>query len=178
MVLYATQPVLWRAVLSREQLVENVLAIGRAVAALGPDFELVIKLHPREAVEDYAPTVRAGLPIRLIKDGEIIELIAPAEVFISSSSSTVLLAMMLDKPIITVNFNQVPHFDYFRGVGGTLHVTSPALVGGALQAALFDDDTRERLAAERDQVVARYARFDGQATRRLADLMLEAVGHS
>ena len=53
-VLYATQPVLWRAVISREQLVENVQALGRAVATLGPEWLLVLKLHPRESLADYA----------------------------------------------------------------------------------------------------------------------------
>lgn len=172
-ILYATQPVLWRAVITPEQLVENVRALGRAVADLGPDFLLVLKLHPREAPEAYAPAFGSGLPLRLFHDAEIAELIALAEVFISSSSSTVLLAMMLDKPIVTVNFNQVPHFDYFETVGGTLHVKTHEAAARALRAAVFDDETRARLATERAAVLARYARFDGRAAERLATLIEE-----
>lgn len=172
-ILYATQPVLWRAVVTPEQLIENVQALGRAVADLGPDFLLVLKLHPRESPEAYTPGLATGLPIRLYQDAEIAELIALAEVFISSSSSTVLLAMMLDKPIVTVNFNQVPHFDYFEPVGGTLHVRTHAAAARALRDAVFDADTRARLATERAAVLARYARFDGRATERLATLIEE-----
>jgi CDP-glycerol glycerophosphotransferase (TagB/SpsB family) len=175
-ILYATQPVLWRAVVTREELVANVLALGRAVAALGPDFRLVLKLHPREQLDDYRPVLRDGLPIRLLNEGEIAELIAPAEVFISSSSSTVLLAMMLDKPIVTVNFNQVPHFDYYASIGGTLHAKTPAAAGEALRLAIGDEVTRARLAVERMAVLQRYARFDGRATERLADLVEELAG--
>jgi CDP-glycerol glycerophosphotransferase (TagB/SpsB family) len=171
--LYATQPVLWRAVVTREELIENVRSLGRAVAELGPEFLLVLKLHPREALEDYAPAASGDLPIRLIKEAEIAELIAPAEAFISSSSSTVLLAMMLDKPIVTVNFNRVPHFDYYETVGGTLHAKTPAAAAEALRLAVFDGPTRDRLATERAAVLARYARFDGRATERLADLVEE-----
>lgn len=175
-ILYATQPVLWRRVVTREELLENVGALGRAVGALGPDFLLVLKLHPREMLEDYAPLAETGLPIRVIAQAEIAELIPPAEVFISSSSSTVLLAMMLEKPIVTVNFNQVPHFDYYENVGGTLHAKSPAAAAEALRQAVFDEPTRDRLALERAAVLARYARFDGHATERLADLVGELAG--
>jgi CDP-glycerol glycerophosphotransferase (TagB/SpsB family) len=173
MILYATQPVLWRKVITRDELVENVRALGRAVAALGPDHLLVLKLHPREQLEDYAPVLDDNLPIHLITGGEIAELIVPAEVFISSSSSTVLLAMMLDKPILTVNFNQVPHFDYYESIGGTLHTRTPEAAGEALRLALDDEPTRSRLASEREAIVRRFARFDGRATERLADLVEE-----
>jgi hypothetical protein len=175
-VLYATQPVLWRAVISREQLVENVQALARAVAALGPEWLLMVKLHPRESIVDYRPALTDDLPIQLVDSGQIAELIAPAEVFISSSSSTVLLAMMLDKPIVTVNFNQVPHFDYFESVGGTLHVRTPAAAAEALRLAAFNPSVRQRLAAERASVIGRYARYDGCATERLADLVEELSG--
>ena len=171
LILYATQPVLWRAVVTRDELVANARALGRAVAALGQEFLLVLKLHPREHIEDYAGVEGGGLPVRVLQGGEIADLIAPAEAFISSSSSTVLLAMMLDKPIVTVNFNQVPHFDYYESVGGTLHAKTPAAAAKALRLALTDEPTRARLAEERARVLARYARFDGRATERLADLV-------
>jgi hypothetical protein len=175
-ILYATQPVLWRAVVTPDELVQNVRALGRAVAALGPDFLLVLKLHPRERLDDYAAALDGDLPLRLIKDAEVAELIAVADVFISSSSSTVLLAMMLDKPIVTVNFNQVPHFDYYETVGGTLHTKSPNAAADALQLTIFDEPTQTRLAAERATVLSHYARFDGQATTRLAELILAESG--
>jgi glycosyltransferase involved in cell wall biosynthesis len=177
-ILYATQPVLWRAVVTREELSENVRALGQAVADLGPEYLLVLKLHPREELDDYGSVVEGDLPIRLVKDAEIAELIAPAEVFISSSSSTVLLAMMLDKPIVTVNFNRVPHFDYYEGVGGTLHARTPAAAAEALRLALRDEPTRARLAAERERVLGRYSRFDGRATERIANLVDEVSAKS
>jgi CDP-glycerol glycerophosphotransferase (TagB/SpsB family) len=175
-VLYASQPVLWRAVLTRAELAQNVRAIGEAVSELGPDFWLVIKLHPRESLDDYTSVAESGLPIRLVQQAEIAELIAACEAFISSSSSTVLLAMMLDKPIVTVNFNNVPHFDYYEKVGGTLHVKTREAIGQALRLVLTDEPTRARLAAERTEVLSRYARLDGRATERLAQLVLELCG--
>ena len=84
--------------------------------------------------------------------------------------------MMLDKPIVTVNFNEVPHFDYFEPVGGTLHVRTPAAAAEALRLAAFDPSVRERLATERATILARYARFDGRAAERLANLVEELAG--
>jgi hypothetical protein len=172
-ILYATQPVLWRGVVTPAELTQNVTALGRAVSALGPDFRLVLKLHPRETTEDYADALKDGLPIQVVQDAEILDLIEVCEAFISSSSSTVLMAMMLDKPVVTVNFNSVPHFDYYETVGGTLHVRSPDGAQEALRLAVFDGPSRMRLATERDTILASYTRFDGGATRRLADLILE-----
>jgi hypothetical protein len=174
-VLYATQPVLWRGVVSREELSGNVRALGDAVAALGPDYLLLLKLHPRESREDYSAVEGQGR-IQIVTEAEVAELIAACELFVSSSSSTVILAMMLDRPIVTVNFNQVPHFDYYAKVGGTLHARSVEQAAASLRLAAEDEPTRLRLAEERARVLARYARFDGRATQRLADLVQELAG--
>ena len=48
LVLYATQPVLWRRVLTPEQLRASVRAIAQAVATLPGPPALILKLHPRE----------------------------------------------------------------------------------------------------------------------------------
>jgi hypothetical protein len=175
-VLYATQPVLWRQVVTPEQLEQNVRVIGEAVRALGDDARLVLKLHPREAPEHYAFVEGSDLPIVVVHQAEIAELIAACDVFISSSSSTVLLAMMLDRPVLTVNFNAVPHFDYYREVGGTLHVVEHAQLGPTLRAAVEEEATRARLAEERQRVLARLAHFDGRATERLAELIAQLAG--
>src|SRR5690606_3246912 len=96
-VLYATQPVLWRKVMTRKTLERNVRAIAAAVGE-HPGCELVLKLHPREDPADYAFCARLDPPVRVIPQAEVSDLIAACDLFISSSSSTVLLAMMLDRP--------------------------------------------------------------------------------
>jgi hypothetical protein len=175
-VLYATQPVLWRRVMTPAELEENVRAVAAGVARSGRDAKLVLKLHPREQAESYAFCAAIDPPVRVIPQGEITDLIAVADAFISSSSSTVLLAMMLDRPIVTVNFNRVPHFDYFETVGGTLHTRAYDEFEAAIDLALHDAPTRDRLAHERKDVLDRYTRFDGRASERLAGLIAEAIG--
>jgi CDP-glycerol glycerophosphotransferase (TagB/SpsB family) len=134
----------------------------------------VLKLHPRENAADYQFCERLDPPVRVIPTADVSELIGACDLFVSSSSSTVLLAMMLDRPIVTVNFNEVPHFDYFESVGGTLHTRSPGEFAAAVRLALEDPATRELLARQRADVLARYTRFDGGATQRLAAIIANA----
>ncbi len=178
LVLYATQPVLWRRVVSPEELAANVRAMAAAVSRAPGSPRLVLKLHPRERAEDYAFCADLDPPVPVLPRAEVVDLIAACDAFISSSSSTVLLAMMFDRPIVTVNFNAVPHFDHFAGIGGTLHVRTYDEFAGAIDQALADDATRARLAAERSRVLDRYTRFDGGATERIAGLLVEAMGRA
>jgi glycosyltransferase involved in cell wall biosynthesis len=174
-VLYATQPVLWRKVVTRETLEQNVRAIADAVRR-DPTRQLVLKLHPREDPADYAFCERLNPAVMVIPTAEMPELIAACDLFVSSSSSTVLLAMMLDRPIITVNFDHVPHFDQYESIGGTLHVRTHAAFAEALDRALDDPDARAALAAQQRSVLERYTRFDGHAADRIAALLAESVG--
>jgi hypothetical protein len=79
--------------------------------------------------------------------------------------------MMLDRPIVTVNFNQVLHFDFFEPIGGTLHVRTYEELGEALRRIILDETTRSELATSRQAALARLARFDGCAAERVADLL-------
>lgn len=174
LVLYATQPVLWRKVIDHATLERNVRAVAAAVRHQ-PNRDLVLKLHPREHAEEYAFCATLDPPVTVLRHAEMPDLIAACDLFVSSSSSTVLLAMLLDRPIVTVNFDQVPHFDQFEPIGGTLHVRSYDEFAAALDRALTDGPTGERLRDERRRVVERYTRFDGGAAGRIARLLAEAM---
>jgi glycosyltransferase involved in cell wall biosynthesis len=173
--LYATQPVLWRKVMTREALETNVRAISAAISER-PGCQLVLKLHPREDPADYAFCATLDPPVRAIAQAEMPDLIAACDLFISSSSSTVLLAMMLDRPIVTVNFDAVPHFDQFEAIGGTVHVRTHDQFADAFNRLLEDRQAAEELRQQRQDVVARYTRFDGHAADRIAGLLVDAIG--
>ncbi|MGE3272008.1 MAG: CDP-glycerol glycerophosphotransferase family protein [Chloroflexota bacterium] len=176
-VLYATQPVLWRKVISRETLEANVRAMASAVQEI-PDCTFVLKLHPREDPADYAFCATLKPPVRVIVQAEMPDLIAASDLFVSSSSSTVLLAMLLDRPIVTVNFDEVPHFDQFEPIGGTVHVRTHAAFADTMKHLMTDEDAREKLQRQRHEVVGRYTRFDGRAAERIAGLLADALGRS
>jgi glycosyltransferase involved in cell wall biosynthesis len=174
LVLYATQPVLWRKVITRETLERNVRAMAEAVSRR-PERRLVLKLHPREDPADYAFCTTLDPPVSVIPRTELPALIAASDLFVSSSSSTVLLAMMLDRPIVTVNFDDVPHFDQFEPIGGTIHVRTHEAFADAIERALEDPSIRDDLARQRASVLARYTRFDGRAAERIAGLVASSI---
>jgi len=87
----------------------------------------------------------------------------------------VLLAMMLDRPIITVNFDEGPHFDQFEPTGGTPHVRTYPAFAVALASLLHDPAAEADLAGQRASVVQRYTRFDGQAAARIAGVITGAL---
>ena len=176
-VLYATQPVLWRKVMTHETLRRNVEAVALAVHR-DSGRQLMLKLHPREDPADYAFCADLDPPVQVIPRAELPELIAVCDLFVSSSSSTILLAMMLDRPIVTVNFDEIPHFDQYVGIGGTLHVRSHSEFAEAVEKALYDESTRRSLAAQRHSVLERYTRFDGHAAERIASLISEPIKRS
>ncbi len=171
-VLYATQPFFWRGVITPEELRENIEWMNAAVSALSSDYRLTVKIHPRESVDDYAFCAELQPAVRVIPHAEMTDLIALADIFVSSSSSTVLLAMMLDRPIVTVNFNQVLHFDYFEPIGGTLHIRTFHQLSDGLQRIVHDEDTRLKLASARRSALQRLVCFDGHAAERVADLLV------
>jgi hypothetical protein len=78
---------------------------------------------------------------------------------------------MLNRPIVTVNFNHVLHFDFFENIGGTLHCRTMDEFERALQEIVLNPMTRADLAERCAQAVDRLARFDGRATERIADLL-------
>jgi hypothetical protein len=82
--------------------------------------------------------------------------------------------MMLDRPIVTVNFNQVLHFDFFESIGGTLHVRTFDELSDALERIVNDEATRADLAQGRQAALDRLACFDGHATERVTDLLVTA----
>jgi CDP-glycerol glycerophosphotransferase (TagB/SpsB family) len=170
LIAYATQPTLWRGVLTADELRAMVEDVVDGVLSRGPDFALVVKLHPRERPEDYA-FLSGRERVTVVKDADIQRIIAASDVFISSSSSTLLYAMMFGKPIVTINFHSVQHFDFFAGLGGTLHVTRPGDLSSAVDAALSDTTTRAWLRREQMDLLERYSRFDGCATDRLVSLI-------
>ena len=73
-----------------------------------------------------------------------------------------------------------PHFDQFEAIGGTVHVRTHEQFADAFHRLLDDRQAAEQLRRQRQDVVARYTRFDGHAADRIARLVADAidgVGH-
>lgn len=138
---------------------------------------LVVKLHPRDEL-DYAFVKSYGSRVAVCKEYDLIALMEACDLFISQGSSTILLAMAWGRPVVTFNFTDWAGGDYFAELGGTLHVKEPERLSSALVSALNDNQIRERLLAEQQQVVSRYMKFDGRVVERLVSLIEEEIARA
>jgi len=96
---------------NKEKYERTVLSICQSLENMGK--EIVIKIHPFEEEKYVTELVKKLSPdIRVIKKGDIIQLIRSCEVFIAlDMSTTILEAQLLKKPVISINTGKIPYND-------------------------------------------------------------------
>jgi hypothetical protein len=152
-------------------------AILKAMSAF-PDKQLIIKLHPFDGVDmkDFIDSkIKRRANTFVIKDADVISLMEASSLVIASLfSSAAMDAVILGKPLITLNIYRredlVPFFDY----GVALRATNSEELEKALRGISEDKDVRDMLASNRERFIKDYAyRMDGNSTGRVMDLIEE-----
>lgn len=163
---------LWRPG-QRRHFVAQVL---KAFAGL-PEHQLVIKLHPREKVEDYQKLVQElGFDVPIYRDVDLHGILNAVDAAITTYSTTGLDALILKKPLIVFDlFNRVEPVPYV-GSGAALGVYRPQDLRAAIMTVFNDDETKRRLKTTSSDFVYRYAhKLDGKAAERVAELIVEVA---
>lgn len=151
-----------------------------------PDKQLVIKLRAAQEEEITNKIVNESNldNIKIILNTNIYELVNICDILITPWSTVGLEAMILDKPVITMDLTGrvVPHHAYKR-----LYVESGAAIGvytekdliPAIRDALYNEEVRKKLAEERRKFVYEYVyKQDGEASKRVADLIMRMIEES
>ena len=144
-------------------VIESVLNLNDSI--------LIIKIHPKEELEEYAFVSRYGSRVAVCKDYNLIDLVEACDVFISQLSSTILLPIAWGKPVLSFNFTDVPAGNFFGELGGTLHVSDPDEFQNALLSLIKDEDVRKHLSIDQQRVTSQYMKFDGNITQRIVSLI-------
>ncbi len=169
-VVLATQPLhsLW----TEEERKEFLETIIEGLEQL-PEKQLVIKLHPAEEEEDYRALLgKTGWQVVLCRDIDLYALLRACELLITVHSTVALEAMILGKPVITVNLTGRPDVMPYAASGAALGVYRPEDLVPAMTRALSDPETRSELARNRKKFVYEHAyKLDGRATKRVAGLI-------
>ena len=158
---------------SRQQLA----AVARAASAF-PQYQVVVKLHPAERLEPYRRLLReiSASHFRLVRDVDLHTLIAASAVLITRYSTTGLEAMLMKKPVITLNFSDQPDRLPYAESGAALGVHTPEDLLPALRSVLEHSGALDEMRQSQERFVSDYAfRVDGQATRRTVDLIERMV---
>ncbi|MDP6125252.1 MAG: hypothetical protein QGH20_05820, partial [Candidatus Latescibacteria bacterium] len=156
---------------------EDVVAASREILSAArqtPEVTLVIKLHPQDdgAVMRSLVANEGPKDAVVISDVDLHGLLFEAAVVVTLASTTGLEAIMLERPIIVVNLSGKPDLIAYVEDGGALGVYEAGGLHSALNLALSDADTQQRLEIGRRKIVVEHAfKNDGGATDRVVDLM-------
>ena len=156
-----------------EQMTREVF---RAVKELG--LPLIVKQHPGEPSDAlyHALAKEFGLQPLITKTASTLELLTASDVLIGAESTLDYEAMILDKPVIVMNFGERPDTLPFVSEGAALGVYKPEEVLPALTKTLFDAKTKAALAERmRDLVEAHCFKIDGKAAARAVEAIRELI---
>jgi hypothetical protein len=169
-VLFATQPMLDHSY--QQQVVRSVLAV--------PDARMLFRPHPSQPPASYRDLVE-DLPAERLcvqRAADIFDLVLAANVLITHSSTVVLEAAIVKRPVITANFTGLPDLVPFAALGLATDAPTPAAltaIVGQLASA-----HREHLASATSHRVERaladlVGPADGLAGERVAALIREML---
>jgi|GEM_PF-5230477 len=165
--------------LSRENTGRLLDTVFSAVKALNDTF-LVVKLHPRDPHEEYSKKriLNSGLQdrVKLVRLYSTQDLLLACDVLITPCSTVAIEAMMLRKPVITVNLeggrDLQPHAETGAAVGAKSLESLHLAVDRLLHDNLFREEQIERAL----QVIPRYlSRPERGASKRTAEVLLELI---
>jgi hypothetical protein len=143
------------------------------------DLALVVKQHPGEPADTFyhALADEMGLRPLITKNASTLELLTASDFMIGSESTLNYEAMILDKPVIILNFGG-GRKDWLPFVkeGAALGVYAPEGVASAVQKVLHNAKVKRELSAKMQKLVnAHCHRIDGKSAARAADVIKELV---
>jgi UDP-N-acetylglucosamine 2-epimerase len=143
-----------------------------------PSMQFVVKVHPSESdLSIYGNLAKEfGLKVVITKDASIYEVLYVCDLVITGFSATALDAMMLDKPVITVNLTGMEDPIPFAESGAAIGVHNEKNLIKALEKGLYDEASRKSLESAREKFVYEHAyKSDGKATARVVTLIEQIV---
>jgi len=173
----ATQP-LYQGFWAEAEYCRLVEIIVQAMSEF-PQHQLVIKLHPSED-ESYYQEILAAMgqqdKVIVCRDVDIYELLNTCDLLLTAHSTVALEAMILDKPVVTVNLSSKPDVMPYARSGAALGVYRSEDLVPAISDSLSNPQVREELTRKRKTFVYEHAYLtDGQASRRVAELFVKLI---
>ncbi len=157
----------------RRWFIEHSLA-----AAADRDLQCVVKLHPREDAGTWQLIAdRMGVARPLVRRDGLWQAIVVADVIVSWYSTTVLDALLLDRPVVVL---RVPGKNNPESLaGGVRIVDNKEELSEALRRLVMDRQQRDILVEQGRQLLVEHIyKCDGRAAERIAALIAAAAdGH-
>ena len=181
LVLLTTQPFVEAGLWSKKDRVLWLSSIVRAVNSI-PELQLLVKLHPtdrKEAYEEILKEENLDKNIRMYQDFDIFKLLKACDVLLTHICTTALEAMMVDKPVIIVDYKDDPSRTPFVSSSAAIGVHRLEELAPTIERVLHDPQIEEQLREARRSFVYHQAYIqDGQASKRVADLIIQMIEES
>lgn len=143
-----------------------------------PDKYLIIRPHPVDSDVSYASYIkRFGLKnIILSKKLDFWSIASISKIIFTVYSLTGFEAILLNKPVITVNLSCFPDFIPYTRYGAALGVYKEEELISAINKILHDPLTGERLDEGRKRILEDYVyKLDGGSTERIVNLAEQLI---
>jgi len=140
---------------------------------------LVIKVHPREDPDIYRKMAQSYPSDRIlvVRDVDLHSLLNMCALLVDGFSNVALEAMMIDKPVVSINLSGKPDQFPFEEYRCALIVRNYDGIPTAIHRILRDSQLQAELKKGRMDFVAEYAYLaDGKASQRTAEIIASTIG--
>jgi len=176
-VLYLTQSFVEHGLWHKAQRDEVVLSIVKGISSI-ENIELIVKVHPLENISEYQDLLEKNMlsPKLCYNEIDIYSLIHAADLIVTINSTAALEAVLMHKPLVTLNYIGEPEYLPFTEYGVALGVYDERQLNDVIKYALYDEGVHARLDAARRRFFDEQMQLsDGCASKRLFDLITRIV---
>lgn len=143
-----------------------------------PQIQMVIKPHPTEQ-EEWHKELKKEMDVNAVllpRKANTIEALYACDALMTFYSTIALEAMMLGKPVITVNLTNQPDPVPYAQSGAAFGVYKTEDIAPAVREVLENPETRKQLEIGRQEYLYKqFYKLDGQATRRVVELVYKMI---
>jgi hypothetical protein len=168
LVLLATQPFALERI--REEFFFNTVTKLNSIDGI----QIVIKPHPNESIHWFKEKLASleGHVIVLSPKSDTLEAIFSCDAFLSVSSTTIIEAIIFNKPVVVVNLSQQTEPLPWVKEGAALGVYEADKIKSAVETILFEENIKAQLRRKSADFVSKHLyKIDGKATDRLISLI-------
>ncbi len=153
---------------------ETVRHLCRALKSI-PNVQLVIKTHPAEYSTKKYKNIMKEFGIKgVVTKKYLYPLMKECSVMITISSTTGLEALIMGKPLITINLSGKPDVMPYAESGAAIGIYKPENIMPALKSILEDQAVRKKLAKKAKMFIYEQCyKLDGKASERIVNLIKE-----
>jgi hypothetical protein len=168
LILLATQP--FHLERLREEFFVNIITNIMPIDGV----QIVVKPHPNESVKWFNAKLTSleTNVVVLPPKSDTLEAIFACDVFMSVNSTTILEALIMNKPVVVVNLSKLTEPLPWVEEGAAIGVYEGDKIRGAIEEVLAEGQTDRQLSKRRSDFVYKYLyKIDGKATDRVISLM-------